>query len=212
MDVLNLIAPTNSTLKLILLINLNISDIMIEVEVKAHVKDFNSVKNALSNLNAERIKTEYQEDIYFNAPHRDFAKTDEALRIRKVSKTGFKDSKYEKLILTYKGKKMDSISKTRKEIEVEIKDMEKISAILENIGFLPVAKVNKKRIIYNYQGFIISLDDVLNVGNFVEIETEAHEGENFEDSLKQIFEIYKKLGIKNGFERRSYLELMGIYI
>jgi len=46
----------------------------------------------------------------------------------------------------------------------------------------------------------------------VEIETEAHEGENFEDSLKQIFKIYKKLGIENGFERRSYLELMGIYI
>lgn len=185
---------------------------MIEVEVKAHVKDFNSVKNALNNLNAEIVKTEFQEDIYFNAPHRDFAKTDEALRIRKVNRTGFKDSKHEKLILTYKGEKIDSVSKTRKEIEVEIKDLEKMSAILENIGFLPVANVNKKRTIYNYHNFIISLDDVLNVGSFVEIETEAREGEDFEDSLEQIFKIYEKLGIKNGFERRSYLELMGIYI
>jgi len=185
---------------------------MIEVEVKAHVNDFNSVKNALAKLDAELIKTELQDDIYFNAPHRDFAKTDEALRIRKVTQPGLENSKYEKLILTYKGAKMDAVSKTRKEIEVEIEDLEKMSSILENIGLIPVANVNKKRVIYHYHSFIISLDEVRDVGTFVEIETEANEGENFEDSVEKIFEIYKKIGITDGFERRSYLELMGIYI
>lgn len=180
---------------------------MIEVEVKAHVDNFNIVKKALSDLKAQKIKIEYQKDIYFNAPHRDFSKTDEALRIRE---TTTKDSV--KLILTYKGAKMDEVSKTRKEIEVEIEDKQRMSDILENLGFIPVANVNKERVIYNYNNFVISLDDVSKVGTFVEIETEAVEGENFEESVEQIFKIYEKLGITNGFERRSYLELMGIYI
>lgn len=57
---------------------------MIEVEVKAHVSDFKGVKQRLIEIGAERIGEEHQEDTYFNAPHRDFAKTDEALRIREI--------------------------------------------------------------------------------------------------------------------------------
>lgn len=53
----------------------------------------------------------------------------------------------------------------------------------------------------------VSLDDVHGVGKFVEIEKQAFEGENFEDALDEIFGIYKQIGIEEGFERRSYLEL-----
>ena len=64
---------------------------------------------------AESIKTkeEFQEDIYFNSPIVDFAKTDEALRIR-TTKQG--DEKH--IFITYKGAKIDSESKTREEIEL----------------------------------------------------------------------------------------------
>jgi len=57
---------------------------MIEVEVKAHAPcSFDQLEEKLHKLGAVRIREEYQEDTYFNAPHRDFAVTDEALRIRK---------------------------------------------------------------------------------------------------------------------------------
>jgi adenylate cyclase class 2 len=46
------------------------------------------------------------------------------------------------------------------------------------------------------------------VGKFVEIETEANEDEDTSKSITKIFKIYKKLGIEEGFERRSYLEIM----
>ena len=51
---------------------------------------------------------------------------------------------------------------------------------------------------------------VYDVGNFVEIETEANEDDDTSESVEKIFNIYKKLGIEEGFERRSYLELMEI--
>ena len=49
------------------------------------------------------------------------------------------------------------------------------------------------------------------MGNFVEIEKGMVEGEDFKEAIDKIFKIYKKLGIEDGFERRSYLELMGVY-
>ena len=85
-----------------------------------------------------------------------------------------------------------------------------LALILENLGFRRAAEVKKDRDIYHINEFIVTLDTVYGVGTFVEIETEAHEDEDTSESLKKIFDIYKKLGIEEGFERRSYLELMGI--
>ena len=58
---------------------------MIEVEAKAKIDNFNTMRRKILKLNALKIKDEHQEDIYFNSPLKDFAKTDEALRIRKTS-------------------------------------------------------------------------------------------------------------------------------
>ncbi len=176
---------------------------MIEVEVKARVTDFNEIKNKLSQIGAQEVKKEHQEDFYFNAPHRDFAQTDEALRIRRIkSKEGFKK------ILTYKGAKLDDSSKTREEIEVNIENMENTKLILEKLGFKLVKPVKKDRIYYTINKYIITLDTVYDVGNFVEIETDLENGEDYQDSLDEIFNLYQKLDVKEGFERRSYLELL----
>ncbi len=181
---------------------------MIEVEVKAHVNDFEDVKKKLNEIGAEKIKIEHQKDTYFNnPPYRDFEKSDEALRIRNTTINNGKSQ----IILTYKGPKLDDVSKTRKEIEVSVEDSENTGLILENLGFKPAANVEKDRTTYLFNEFIVSLDKVHKVGNFVEIEKEMAEDEDFKEALENIFKIYKKLGIEEGFERRSYLELMGVY-
>ncbi len=178
---------------------------MIEVEVKASVKDFVVVREKLIDIGAVKIKKEHQMDVYYNAPHKDFGETDEALRIREIPENSNK-----RIILTYKGAKLDNLSKTRKEIEVDVSNAENTALILENLGFKRAATVKKDRDIYHLDKFIVTLDTVYDVGNFVEIETEAHEDEETSEQVKKIFKIYKKLGIEEGFERRSYLELMAI--
>ena len=179
---------------------------MIEVEVKAHApKDLSEIEVELIKIGAQRKGEEYQEDLYFNAPHRDFAQTDEALRIRK-NKSG--DS--EDIFITYKGAKMDNVSKTRKEVEVAVEDPVKVADIFESLSFRPVATVHKNRIIYTLGELIITLDEVQGAGNFVEIEKEIPEGEDTQKALDDIFATYSLLGISDGFERSSYLELMGI--
>lgn len=64
---------------------------MYEVEVKVRA-DHEVVREALERLDAERRDTVVQRDVYYDAPHRDFAETDEALRIRRVENAGAESS------------------------------------------------------------------------------------------------------------------------
>jgi len=113
----------------------------------------------------------------------------------------------DKYFLTYKGEKVDSETKTRKEIEVETE--EGILDILKELGFLIKGKVKKKRTLYIWNGLRIYLDKVEGLGEFLEVE-----GNSLKDKEK-IFEFIKKLNIKKGsLIRKSYLEMLledGVY-
>ncbi|WP_296798717.1 class IV adenylate cyclase [uncultured Methanobrevibacter sp.] len=176
---------------------------MIEVEVKAKIENFEDMKKKLENLGAIKSKKEFQEDIYFNSPIVDFANTDEALRIRTT-----KENEKTNIFITYKGPKIDSKSKTREEIEIEIEDSEKCSKIFQHLGFTKVRAVRKNRQYYTYKNFEISLDDVEGLEPYMEIEISLEDGNDYSEAQEMIFELFSKLGINDGFERTSYLELL----
>lgn len=176
---------------------------MIEVEVKAAISNFDSIKKKLNAINAKLSHVEYQEDIYFNSPIRNFAKTDEALRIRKTI-----IDENVSIFITYKGAKIDKSSKTREEIELKVQDAEKIAEIFNKLGFKKAAVVCKTRTIYTLKEYIISLDDVQGLKPYMEIEIDLEDDTSFQNALKNIYEIFHKLGIDEGFERTSYLELL----
>ncbi|WP_407413780.1 class IV adenylate cyclase [Methanobrevibacter sp.] len=176
---------------------------MIEVEVKAKIENFDDMKKKLENLGAIKSKKEFQEDIYFNSPIVDFANTDEALRIRTTE-----ENEKTNIFITYKGPKIDSKSKTRKEIEIAIEDSEKCSDIFQNLGFTKVRAVRKNRQYYTYENFEISLDDVEGLEPYMEIEIALEDGNDYSEAQEKIFELFSKLGIEDEFERTSYLELL----
>ena len=176
---------------------------MIEVEVKAKIDSFEEMEEKLCEMGAVKTKREFQEDIYFNSPVVDFAKTDEALRIRTTKEDGNSN-----IFITYKGPKIDSQSKTRREIEMGIDDAQKCSGIFEAIGFKKVRAVRKNRQYYSYENFEISLDDVEGLDPYMEIEVALSDGEDYSEAQNTIFKLFEKLGITDGFERTSYLELL----
>ena len=176
---------------------------MIEVEVKAKIRSFDEMRKMLDEINAVKVKTEHQEDRYFNSPVRDFAQTDEALRIRETKS----DDKHN-LFITYKGPKIDAKSKTREEVEMEIEDADKASKIFENLGFKEVRTVVKDREYYQYENYEISLDNVHGLEPYMEIEISLEDNSDYSKAQESIFELFEKLGITDGFERTSYLELL----
>lgn len=172
---------------------------MIEVEVKAEINNFKEMEEKLEKLGAEKSKKEFQEDIYFASPIVDFARSDEALRIRSTNNDTF---------ITYKGPKLNDKAKTRKEVEMAIESARKARDILEEIGFKEVRRVRKNRQYYTFENFEISLDDVEGLRPYMEIEIALEGNSDYSEVQDKIFKLFEKLGITEGFERTSYLELL----
>ncbi|HET6576578.1 MAG TPA: class IV adenylate cyclase [Fimbriiglobus sp.] len=178
---------------------------MLEVEVKYQTSDWGRVRAALAAWGAVADPPREDTDHYFNAPDRDFAKTDEAVRLRRIGATNF---------ITYKGPKRESATKTRTEVELRLADGAEAAAtavrLLTGLGYKPVAVVAKARQVYrvNRGGFELEvcLDDVGAVGLFVELEIQA-EDDRFEAAKAVVLEAAAEMGLTNQ-ERRSYLQLL----
>ncbi|MDV3104492.1 class IV adenylate cyclase [Thermococcus waiotapuensis] len=173
---------------------------MIEVELKGYADEeiFERVREKY-----RLVRREYHKDTYFQHPCRDFSKTDEALRIRVKRFNG-----HFEVFMTYKGPKLDKKSKTREEIEVELTDPDKYVEILKNLGFVEVLTVTKVREKYYVEkGISIALDEVENLGKFIEIETLVEDEGEIKEAVEHLRAILEELGVEH-FERRSYLELL----
>jgi len=173
---------------------------MIEIELKGYADDkvFERVRESFTFM-----RKEVHEDIYFNHPCRDFSETDEALRIRIKRFNGHFEA-----FLTYKGPKIDRLSKSRKEIEVSIEDVDAYLELLSILGFTEVLTVKKTREKYYVEkGVTVTLDDVEGLGKFVEIEKLAKDEKEVQREVPRLMEILKSLGVEK-FERKSYLELL----
>lgn len=141
---------------------------MYEVELKVRAAH-EPVRERLAALDATVLGTVHQVDTYYDAPHRTFAETDEALRLRRETQGG------ETTRLTYKGPLVEAASKTREERETMVADPEEMAAILDALGFQPAATVEKEREKFECDDYTVALDHVDGLGEFVEVEREATE-------------------------------------
>ena len=176
-----------------------------EVEQKFPVGDLAGLEARLTSLGATIHESVRQVDRYFAHPSRDFAATDEALRIRRVGERNF---------VTYKGPKIDTATKTRREIERPIEPgaagAAALAELLEALGFRAVAQVRKqrRRAVIPWQGRQVegALDEVDTLGTFVELELTADE-QQLPAAQAAIRSLADHLGL-SGSQRRSYLELL----
>jgi adenylate cyclase class 2 len=183
----------------------NAEAVMLEVEMKFPISDFAALERRLAEWGAGPAEALDEADHYFNAPDRDFARTDEALRLRRIGPANF---------VTYKGPKRDLQTKTRTEIEVPVaagdRPAEDFMRLLQQLGYRPPAVVRNRRRIYRLtrDGYAVEvcLDDVAKVGRFAEIEIQAPE-EQLDAARQALLATAAALGLANS-ERRSYLELL----
>ncbi len=176
-----------------------------EVEQKFPVPDMAAVQKRLAELGAAVAAWQLEVDLYFAHPAKDFARTDEALRIRTIGTANY---------VTYKGPKIDQTTKTREEIELPLPGGPQGYAdgrrLLEALGFRPVAEIRKRRrkaeIAWQGQKVEVSLDEVDSLGTFVELELIAS-ADGVESAKESILQLASALRLA-GSERRSYLELL----
>jgi len=175
---------------------------MYEVEVKVRA-DHDAVRAALEAAGAERLGVVTQTDTYYDAPDRDFAETDEALRVRREA-----GGDGERTLLTYKGPLVDEDTKTREEHEVTVEDADALDGLLRGLGYEPAATVAKERERFALDGYAVTLDDVEGLGTFVEVEREVPERE-VEAARAGAWAVLEDVGLGDaGSVRTSYLGLL----
>ena len=121
------------------------SEAVFEVEVKAPISDLESVRIGLERIGAQQLNSETQADAYYDHPCRAFQETDEALRLRRRLPYSQKlaedvDESRPLYELTYKGPKIDPLSKTRIELSVGLFDVTTAKSLLAHLGFRYVPK------------------------------------------------------------------------
>ena len=181
------------------------SKMNIEVELKFRVTEANDLVRRLREYGSALPPPETQVDRYFAHPARDFAQTDEALRIRQIGQKNF---------VTYKGPKLDSSTKSRRELEIPLPSGDagatQFAELLGALGFREVREVRKQRrkavLLWQSRPVEVVLDEVEGLGCFAEIETQASEAD-FEPARSAILALAAELGLDQP-ERRSYLEML----
>ena len=181
----------------------------IEVELKFRAPtgaaDADTLRQRLRELGGRPEATITQADTYFAHPTRNFAATDEALRVRIVGHRG---------CVTYKGPLLDTATKSREETELWFEGgadaARRFAALLTRLDFRPVRTVTKTRTAWNlnWQDHAVEFvfDTVDGLGDFVELETAA-DSDSFEAAKQSLLALAERLNLRQS-ERRSYLALL----
>ena len=171
---------------------------MIEVEVKIPIENIEKIKQKLLETGFIYQKTVVETDTYFTSAHYDMRKKENL------------DTGEVKAQLNCKGPKLDQVSMTRKETEIDIYEPEKMEDILKELEFYPAScRVKKTRGYYIKDHMTAAADKVENLGNFLELEIIVAKEEERAGGLDMIYELMRMLGCeKTETVRDSYLSML----
>lgn len=180
---------------------------MYEIEIKAHVSDKDSVKNAISKFAKYKCAVQKHDTYYKLTVH----ENDVTARIR---------CENEKITLTYKQKEMrgtDSGTSTEvnSEYECQISCAAPLEKLFADCGFAISHTKEKHTESWTYAtragDALIELCNVPPLGYFLEVEILANDDDKatVEAAQKELYAILEKCGIdKSAIEMRYYSEML----
>ena len=146
-----------------------------------------------------------QTDLYLNAPDRDFASTDEALRLRSTTPTDGDTH----VMITYKGPRTADAAKARTEHEVGVETLETTAAIFTALGYTEVARVRKHRRRCRWADVEVSIDTLGTGDRYIELEQTVDDADAVAAADAELAARAAQLGLSAAeLEPRSYLELV----
>lgn len=177
-----------------------------EIEMKYRVEDFSELLNIL-NKNLEDLDGETQTDIYYQHPCKDLMVAGRFLRVRTIKYKKHDGKEYTSQFLSYKGNRT-GMARPELEIGLSISAADELLQQLDFTPFLSVIKTRKK--FYTYELGIcvyVCLDDVRDLGKFVELEIILEHGEDRNKAERAIESLAAKLNLTQA-QYQGYAEML----
>ena len=173
---------------------------MIEVEVRAKVDSFRGLRQALGEK-ARFMGSTHQSDTIFGHPNFLDAenKVIEGGLISRIRESG------DRKVLEFKEIKREGGAL---ELKHEVTDPAKIKEFLGKLGFREAFTINKVRETYLYRDFLVCLDTVENLGQFIEVEKFASSESEAGEVWKECFDVLKDIFPEAEVEHRKYGDMM----
>lgn len=162
---------------------------MREIEIKAKLVDKKRIMKELKKLGCVFESPITQDDTVYVKnvePLENFrSNNDIFLRLRIKNNN--------KILFTLKRRMVNDLDAIEHEVEVSSK--EKMEKALLEMGFGEAVRINKTRIITHYNGCEICIDNVENLGSFIEMEKLTDDNESPEKIQEELFNFFKSIGI-----------------
>ena len=175
-----------------------------EIEIKAYIKDFDSVLNFLKD-NAKFKKKYFKKDIYYakeESIKKENIKTSDCIRLR-IEHGGY----------TFCTKERTLIDGVEVNEEIEVKVSKKKARFIINFlsklqKYKEFVKKEKKGYAFIYKNALVEISKIKNLDNFIEIEF-LNSNETVENQILQLKSILNEIGIdENCIETEPYINLL----
>lgn len=167
----------------------------IEVEIKFPLKNMAKLASNLNSIATTQKKDLFQKDTYFVPPHRDFMAVQrpyEWLRLRETD-----DESH----FNYKHFYPENVEKTDycDEFETNIENADAVRKILASLDFKELVVVEKLRSTWHFKDAEIAIDDVKDLGPYLEIEAKK-EFQTPQEAKEFLRKILAEIGAEVGDE------------
>jgi adenylate cyclase class 2 len=164
----------------------------IEVELKARMSRTSAVPESWGSPAASTYH-----DVYYDTADGELGRGGRELRVRVIKS----DDGGERVLLTYKGARLDATSQP--EHETVVADAEAIAAVLDGLGYTPVLGFQKQCANYRFShrgrsitATVVRLPEVSDDETFVEIETLVEESGDVADAADTVRAVlHEQLGL-----------------
>ena len=172
-----------------------------EIELRVKIKNTELLKKKLKQLPdiVETKSDERQIDTYLKNENDTERKL--VIRIRKNYTSN-------QALLTFKGKAISKYDIAWQDYDTTIENPDQLEDVLVSNGYIYVCLIDKLRQSFSYKDFEINIDNVKNLGLFIEIEKNGTKNE-VENIKKEIIELLNKLGLNNSdIINQGYVQLI----
>ena len=138
----------------------------IEIEAKIKIAQISLIEARVKSYGGKLLQQVTQRDYFFDRLDRSLLNNDRGLRIRRETSAAIS-----KTILCYKGPRDKGSSyKSRQELELEVADFDTAREFLQGLDFELTLAFEKKRDLWQLDDCWVCLDEVVELGSFVEVE------------------------------------------